>query len=240
MRTLTERGFRWLVGSLGLFLAADAFLLASALLLPSGLVVGYEFSVLGFGGYLAFLVGSALAAFVGFRALRQGRHEFGAGHAARVRKATGAFAVGAASATLFFLTGLVLGYAYVPSSAYASTSMVSSPWPVLVGDAIRGVHAVAAPLLVVFLGLFLLLAVWDLSTRVLRILAIAAFACGTVAPVLAAVSLVVRLPSLAAGAGLALLVLPEVSLALWLVVCLRLVPHLRGAAARPAADPVPA
>ncbi len=228
MRTSTERGLCWLIVALGIALAADLAALGPAYIFYVGPVLGAGSPSFFLAAWDVLLFASVVPAALAFRALRRGRSEFGDGHVAEMRNGTAAFVGGAASAVLLLLTGLILGFAYVPSTAYAGTAGPSAPWTVFAGTLLRAAHSLAAPLLAVFLGLFLLEVLWSLSPRSSRVLVVVAFVAGVLVPLLGGVALLLLIPPIGTLPYLVLLTLPAISLGLWLGLSLLALLRVRG------------
>lgn len=227
MRTVTELGLRLVLVALILALVADMVQLASVLVQryagvgPSGAT---PLALLWF----ALLLSCTIPAYLGFRAFRAGRDEFGAAHAASGRRGTIFFLLGAASAVLYTATGLILGFVYVPDGAY--TGNPPSAIPVAVGVVIRGVHAVAPAVIAVFVGLFLIGHIWKLASPQSRVLAAIALLAGVAAPVMWLTSFYLAVPGLTPEGGLTLEALPVVSLALWITAYVLVLRRVRGSA----------
>ncbi len=237
MRTMTERGVRWLLVAMVLALAANALLLAL------GLVVTFaDMSYVSLDPILplsweALLFLAVVPAYFGFRALRASGGEFRDARAASGRRGTLAFILGATSAALWTATGLILGFVYVPSGAYANPP---GAMPVALGEAIRGLHALAPAAIALFIGVFLLGESWSLASRGLRVLAGMAFVSGVAPPVVWPASFYLSFPAMTTEGALALEVLPVVSLALWIVVYFLVLQRLRGSAPAVVSTPIPA
>ncbi len=240
MHTLTERGYRWVLVSLILASVANAVLFVTLFVAETGGVGGFGNLLLAGQMWEILLFTSVVPGYIGFRTLRAGGHEFGPAHARIARRGVWAFFVGAAAAGLFLATGLILGLAYVPEGAYTAGSAPAAVWPVLVGDSIRGIHGAAPAVMALFVGLFLLSFVWSLSSRLLRVLAGAAFILGVSAPVVGLVSLEFPSFPLTLGVFLAVSALPMASLVLWAAVYLIVLRRLRESAAAPVTNPVSA
>lgn len=227
MRTMTQRGFQWVLVALTLALAADVILLASILLQAYGDLSPSASAVpsLLWG---ALLFACAIPAYLGFQRLREGRGESGAERAPSGRRGTVFFLLGALSAVLYTVTGLILGYVYVPNGAY--TGGPPSPIPVLLGEAIRGVHGLAPAVLAVFVGLFLLSPVWERAPTTQKVLASVALVAGFLGPVTWFTSFYLGIPMLTAAVALALVVVPVVSLSLWIGVYVLALRRLRRSA----------
>jgi hypothetical protein len=136
-------------------------------------------------------------------------------------RAPDAIVVAAVSAHVYYGTGMVLAFVYVP--------VATAP-----GWTIRAAHQVAPNLLVVSVGLFLVWTIWWLGTTLSRGIAAGAFVSGILALVLNILTVVFPLP---AGVWDIALVLPVLSVGLWLVAYLLVTARLRGVSPRPAASP---
>ncbi len=240
MHTLTERGFRWVFVSLILASVANTVLFVTLFVAETGGVGGFGSLTLVGQIWEILLFASVAPGSLGFRALRAGGHEFGPAHARIGRRGVWSFFVGAAAAGLFLATGLVLGLVYVPEGAYTAGSAPTAVWSVLVGDSIRGIHGAAPAVIALFVGLFLLSFVWSFSSRLLRVLAGAAFILGVSAPVVGLVSLEFPSFPLTLGVFLGVTALPVASLALWAAVYLIVLQRLRGSVAAPVTNLVSA
>jgi hypothetical protein len=221
VRTLTERGLRWVVVSLAVALGANLVALGYFLAVTAGHALDIRSWTLVWALWETLLFASVLPGFLGFWRMRQGEREYDSAHEANMRWASVAFVLGAVSALVYFGAGMVLGFVYVP----ASTAF---------GWTIRTAHQVAPNLLVVLVGLFLLWGIWRLGTTLSRRLAAGAFLFGILALVL---SILTQVFPLSTGVWDIAPALPALSVGLWLVAYLLVTGHLRGVSPRPAASP---
>ncbi len=230
MRSLTERGLTGVLVSLILAMAANAVLFTFLFVSEQGGVGGPSGALLASGVWEILLFAGVIPGYLGFRSLRAGRGEFRSSNALSVRIGTIAFIVGAAGAAASVATGLVLAFVYVPEGVYTSGLTPSAAWPVIVGDSIRAIHRAAPAVIALFVGIFLLEFVWNLSTRRGRILAGSALGLGIAGSILGFSFLELQVFPLPLGAGLALEALPAISLALWVSVYLLVLLRLHGTA----------
>lgn len=170
-------------------------------------------------------VAAVAAACAGLVGLRHGREELGPAHARDVRWAfLTLLPEAAASAVLFFASGLVLGSVYVPASPAGLLGL--TPRAALVG-----IHDVAGLLLAVFAGLFLLWIVRSLGAPETIVLAGATIALG----VLSALENVFLV-----DVGLAPWFLSAASLGIWVFVYAVTLHRLRGMPRASGAKPIAA
>jgi hypothetical protein len=222
VRTLTERGLRWVVVSLAVALGANLVALGYFLAVTAGHALDVGTWTLVWALWETLLFASVLPGFLGFWRMRQGKREYDSKHETNMRWASVAFVLGAVSALVFFGTGLVLGFVYVP----ATTAL---------GWTFRAARQIAPNLVVVFVGLFLLWTIWRLGTASSRWVAAGAFLSGFLALVLSVLTVMYPLPT---GAWeMALVAVPVLSVGLWLVAYLLVAAHLRGITPRPSAGP---
>lgn len=221
MRTLTERGLRWVVLSLAVALGANLVALGLFVTVTGGQGLDFGTRTLVLQLWETLLFASVVPGFLGFWRTRQGKHEYDSKHEANVRWASACFVLGAVSALVLFGTGMILGFVYV--------SATTAP-----GWTLRAAHQVAPYLLVVFVGMFLLWNIWRLGTIPSQWAATGAFLSGVLALVLGIFTLAYPLPSFAWDIALAL---PVLSIGLWLVAYLLVTTHLRGVSPRPSASP---
>lgn len=201
MSRITERGFLWIVLGLSLATAANVGFLAVVWIFQIGGDI--DRGTVNLVSYLgdAFAYGSVLIGLMGYWRIWQGRHEFGAGHHSNVRRASWAILCGGASALTAAVTGLVLGFLFVPSEMFA-------------GQVLRALHEFAVAFVAVFAGLFLLWTIWSLARDPVRGMAIGAALLGMVPSTLEL--LAARSVPLPAGIASASSALPLFSIGLWL------------------------
>lgn len=218
--SLTQRGLRWVAVSLGLALAASLVALASILAIRFGpTTFAAVFPIVSFL-WEALVFGCAVPAILGFSRLRLGRDEFGPSRRAYFRRGTVAFGIGGTACTLLALTGLVLGWFYVPAGAYVSGAVYSTPWEVFAGETIRAVHILMPPVIAVFLGLFLLETVWPLARRSLRLVALISLVSGVSVPLVSVPPVAGAVYDALGSASIVLSLPPMASLAIWIAVVL--------------------
>ncbi len=223
MRTYTSRGMQWLLLSLGIGLVAYAISYGTFFLaLTSGLDIGAGLALAI--TWMALLTASALLGCVSLGRLLRGGFEYGPEHARNLKWGAVAFVVGGIAALVYFGTGIVLGFGYVPD--FSAT-----------GGVLRDLHNAVPIPVAVFAGLFLLGALWRLGTGVSRGVELAAFVVGLILPLWLPLGRVILLPPLTTPGILALESTPVLSVGLWLVAALLTATHLRGTA--PAFAPNP-
>ncbi len=224
MWTYTWRGMWWLLLSLGIGLVAYATSYGTLFLaLTAGVDLGAGFLLAI--SWMALLTASALLGFVALGRLLRGGFEYGPEHARNLKWGSVAFAVGGIAALVYFVTGIALGFGYVPDFSVS-------------GGALRDLHNAAPIPIAVFAGLFLLGALWRLGTSVSRGVDLAAFVVGLIVPLWLGLGRLVFLPSLTTPGILALELTPVLSVGLWLVAALLTATHLRGTALAFAPNPV--
>jgi len=221
MRTLTERGLRWIVVSLALALGANAVFFGFSVIVIGGPGLDLGTWALVLGIWEALLFASVVPGFLGFWRMWQGKREYDSKRDHDMRWASAAFVLGAVSALMFVGTGVVLGLFYVPVTS-------ASGWT------LRAAHQSAPILLVVLVGLFLLWTIWRLGTTLSRWVAAGAFLSGVLGLVLGILTLAYSPPMSVGDIALAL---PVLSVGLWLVAYLLVTAHLRDVTPRPSASP---
>ncbi len=221
MRTLTERGLRWIVVSLALALGANAVFFGFSVVVIGGPGLDLGTWTLVLGLWEALLFASVVPGFLGFWRMWQGKREYNSKRDHDMKWASAAFVLGAVSALMFFGTGVVLGLFYVQAT--------SAP-----GWTLRAAHQSAPVLLVILVGLFLLWTIWRLGTTLSRWVAAGAFLSGVLVLVLGTLTVAYSLPMSVWDIALAL---PVLSVGLWLVAYLLVTAHLRDGSPRPSASP---
>ena len=224
-RTMTERGLRWLALSLALALAAGIVSFANAVRTEALSATDEAVTLALLETWEFLLFASVVPGFVGFWRVRQGAGEYGPAHARDVKRGTYAFVIGAAGALTLFVTGLVLGAVFVPTS---------TPF----GWALRTAHHLAPAILAAFLGVFILYTVWRLGARTVRWLGLGALVLALFVAGLEPVVLYTNLPltlGLPWTVWLGLQAVPSLlSLGLWLAACLLAGRRLRDTTPSPA------
>ncbi len=225
--TMTERGLRWFL--LGLSLALAAWLLS----------LGVLFAVIAVQTWsLLFLVEDAVGlavialGLVGFWRMRQGRVERGPAHASSLRRATIALILAAVSEGSILVSGIILGYGILPRAI-----LIGDSYPVQITPywILRMVHFTGYALVAIFVGLFLLWSIWHLVTGVPRGIAVAALVALVPAPLISLVSVSQLLDPFAMPVVLygVALVLPALSISLWLIAYILAILRLRSGALVP-------
>ncbi len=175
---------------------------------------------------------------MGFVWLRMGRNERGAAHAACLRRATMALILTVASEGLIFVTGLVLGYGILPHAIVVSGTFPPQVTPEWI---LTMAHFAGYVLVAVFVGLFLLWNIWDLSEVPSRWMGLTALVLGVPTHVIAWVSVSHLTDPMAipvVGYYVSW-VLPVSSVSLWLVAYVLVLRRLRGPARVPVANALP-
>lgn len=225
-RTWTGRGLPLLILALALALAAglaELVLIVGAVSLVAVWRVVFLFEdAVGFAA-----LGLGLA---GLWALWRGRLEYGASHAASVRRSAVAFVLGAVSVLLLLLTGLSLGYGFLPAGGYVES--VTFPLVITVVWLLQLAHHLAYVLIAAFVGLLLLGMIWRLGTPASRWIGLAALLVGVLAPLVGVAAFLSPIGpgSLPVIVFYAAWFMPTASSSLWLLAYVLVASHLRGAA----------
>jgi len=216
----TSKGLRWVLAGLCVAFASSvvAIALESALLAITDMGIRLLVADLF---VLVPLVAVALTC-TGLVGLKRGREELGPAHARDVRWAFLTSVPTAASAGLYFASGLVLGYLPIPTSPMGFLGLTPLA-------AVVGVHHVAAFLLAVCAGLFLFWTIRSLGTSDTTVLAGAAIALGILSAFEA---------GFLVDVGLAPLFLTAASLGLWVLAYAASLFHLRRMGFEGGANPV--
>lgn len=218
---MTERGLRW-------------FMVALAVALATGLLtILFVFTVIVMESWSPlFLVEDAagltviVMALLGFRAVRRGQAAHGTAHASSLHRALVALVLAGVSEAFILVSGIVLGFG-IP----VHVIIISGSYPpsITLEWILRMVHFAGYILVAIFVGLFLLWTIWHLAAGVPRAIAVIALLSAVPTPIINLVDVSFLLPPSAVPLALlrVAVVLPVVSVSLWLIAYLLVIVRLR-------------